>query len=223
MTESVVTMNKCIAIASLLAMSLFASFNLQAQEPIVGLPCEGCEAVFQGLPEGLPTQARIALEAEPGQPMRVSGQVFGADGKPRAGVVIYAYQTNAAGVYPRSANPSGQAADRHGALRAWVQTDADGVYRFATIRPASYPNQSIPAHIHLHVIEPNCATYYIDDITFSDDPLLTPSLRSRKKARAGNGLTTPNGSAAGWEVSRDIQLGLNIPGYPECGGGSTIR
>jgi len=212
-------MKRIVGGASVLAFTLLASVNLGAQEPIVGLPCEGCEAVFQGLPSSLPTQARIAEAGEPGQPMRIIGRALDADGQPRSGIVIYAYQTDATGIYPAPATPTAQAADQHGRLRAWVQSDADGRYQFTTIRPASYPNQKIPAHIHLHVIEPRCATYYIDDITFTDDPLLKDRPQRKASERGGNGLVTPAGGPEGWQVNRDIRLGMNIPGYPECDAG----
>ena len=198
---------------------LAASSSAHSREPVVGLPCEGCEAVFEGMPQSISARSRIALQGEPGQPMTVTGRVYGNDGKPRVGVVIYAYQTNARGIYPAPARASGQASDRHGSLRGWTRTGADGRYTFDTIRPASYPTRDVPAHIHMHVIEPRCATYYIDDILFTDDPLLTPGERRRQTGRAGNGIATPTRSNGRWQVTRDIQLGKNIPGYPKCGAG----
>ena len=198
---------------------LAASSSVHSREPVVGLPCEGCEAVFEGLPKSIPARSRIAPQGEPGQLMTVTGRVYGANGKPRSGVVVYAYQTNARGVYPVPARSSGLASDRHGSLRGWARTGADGRYTFDTIRPASYPTRDAPAHIHMHVIEPRCATYYIDDIMFTDDPLLTPSERRRKTGRAGNGIATPTRSNGRWQVTRDVQLGKNIPGYPKCGAG----
>ena len=35
------------------------------REPIVGLPCEGCEAVFEGLPAELDWRTRLAAVGEP--------------------------------------------------------------------------------------------------------------------------------------------------------------
>lgn len=189
------------------------------REPVVGLPCEGCEAVFEGMPQSLRSQARIAPAGTPGQAMTVTGRVHGRDGRPRAGIVIYAYQTDAGGAYPRPKVSRGRASDPHGALRGWVVTDADGRYRFDTIRPASYPSRDTPEHIHLHVIERGCATYYIDDLMFADDPLATPALlRAHRAGRGGDGLVTPVRTKNGrWQAVRDIVLGAAIPGYPACG------
>jgi len=188
-------------------------------EPIVGGPCELCEAVFVGLPQNLTSKSRIAPPKEPGEPMLITGRVLARDGKPKAGVIVYAYHTDANGIYPKPANSLG-AADRHGRLRGWAISDADGRYTFETIRPASYPSRTIPAHVHMHIIERGCATYYIDEMLFTDDPLLSPAERAQaENPRAGSGVITPkrDDSSGVWKVTRDIRLGLNIPDYPACG------
>lgn len=190
-------------------------------EPIVGGPCEGCEAVFQGLPEDLSSEARIAPLGEPGAPLQLSGTVRDGNGNPAPGTVVYAYQTNAEGIYPRAERFRGQAAQRHGLLRGWAQAGHGGRYRFETVRPASYPNSGLPQHIHLHVIEPGRCTYYIDDIVFTDDPSLAPRQIERSRGRGGRGVVTPERDGAGaWLVERDIILGAAIPGYSSCGASS---
>ncbi len=212
-----------VALVALYAVAGIAA----ATEPVIGGPCEGCEAVFVGKPAKLASTARIAPPGEPGEPMRVAGTVIAADGKPRSGVVVYAYQTNAKGIYPAPDKTLGRWPDRHGRLRGWAITDREGRYTFETIRPGSYPSREAPQHIHMHVIEPGCGTYYIDDIVFTDDPLLPASERANQsRARAGSGVATPKRDAADgtWMVTRDIRLGLNIPDYPKaCGTAPTSR
>jgi protocatechuate 3,4-dioxygenase beta subunit len=204
-------------IRPLIILALGVATPAGSAEPVVGLPCEGCDAVFEGMPKELSTRARIAPRGEPGQPMVLTGRVFGGDGNPRADVVVYAYQTDASGVYPAPAKSLSRWADRHGRLRGWARSGADGTYTFDTIRPASYPDQRVPQHIHLHVIEPGCATYYIDEVIFTDDPFLTPEEREEQPGRGGSGVTTPTRDANGtWRVLRDIHLGKNVPGYPGC-------
>jgi protocatechuate 3,4-dioxygenase beta subunit len=177
-------------------------------EPVIGLPCEGCEAVFDGKSAQIPSRARIAPPSEPGTPMVVVGRVLDPDGQPRPGVVVYAYQTNRDGIYPPPAV---------GRLRGWARSDASGHYAFDTIRPGSYPDDAVPAHIHLHVIEPGCATYYIDDIMFTDDPKLTgEQVRRIARNRGGNGIVTPHSSKGIWYAVRDIHLGREIPDYRRC-------
>lgn len=179
------------------------------REPIVGGPCEGCEAVFEGMPGKLDWRGRIAPPEERGDALRITGVVRDRDKKPVAGIIVYAYQTDASGIYPSSTT-------RHGRLRGWVKTDEAGRYRFDTIRPGGYPNTTIPQHVHMHVIEPGRATYYIDEMVFSDDPRLTAENRKQLvTGRGGPGLVTPVRNPDGvWAVTRDIVLGQSVPGYP---------
>ena len=163
------------------------------------------------------SRARIAPKSEPGAPMVVVGRVLNQKGQSQPGVVIYAYQTNSKGVYPESPAVRDFETRRQGTLRAWVKTDASGRYAFDTIRPGSYPDTDVPEHIHFHVIEPGCSTYYIDDIMFTDDPKLTSKQIKRiAKDRGGNGISTPRKKDGVWYVIRDIHLGQNIPGYSAC-------
>jgi protocatechuate 3,4-dioxygenase beta subunit len=186
--------------------------------PVVGGPCEGCEAVFQGLPTTLAAEARIAPPGEPGEPLRIEGTVRDADGRAVPGVIVYAYHTDARGLYPRPAAPVGPAADRHGRLRAFARSASDGAYAFDTIRPAAYPGGAVPQHVHLHVVEPGRCTYWIDDLVFDDDPLLGPTQRAEiLRGRGGRGLATPRREGDGWIARRDIVLGAGIDDYGRCG------
>ncbi len=186
----------------------------ESRVPIIGLPCEGCEAVFDGLPETLLHIARIAPADEPGEPMRIEGTVYDAGGEVAPGVIVYAYHTDARGVYPPDDRLRGAAA-RHGRLRGWAITDEHGRYRFDTVRPASYPNAVTPAHVHMHVIEVACCTYYLNSIRFEDDPRLTPEARKQAvEGRGGPALARPQrGDDGVWLVRRDILLGDGVPGY----------
>lgn len=198
-----------VALLSLSGVHLNADQSPR-REPVIGGPCDGCESVFEGLPYGsLDSSGRIAPSDERGEAMRIRGVVRDQQKRPVAGVIVYAYQTDASGIYPPSTT-------RHGRLRGWVRSDAEGRYQFDTIRPGGYPNTTIPQHVHLHVIEPGRATYYIDEMVFSDDPRLTPEQRRQLvTGRGGPGLVTPVRDPAGvWNVTRDIVLGQNVPNYP---------
>ncbi len=186
-----------------------AAADAGARERVVGLPCEGCEDVFAGMPAEILPHARIAPADEPGEALGIGGVVTDTAGKPAPGIIVYAYQTDANGIYP-------EADTRHGRLRGWARTDAEGRYRFDTIRPASYPGTTIPQHVHMHVIEPGRCTYYIEDVLFDDDPNLGARDRERaRNGRGGSGVAVPARDDAGvWHVTRDIRLGANIPGYP---------
>ena len=177
-----------------------------ARERVLG-PCEGCELVFDGMPSSIGASASIVPRGEPGEPMRIEGIVRDTSGRPVEGVIVYAYQTDTRGVYP-------PASTRHGALRAWVRSDASGQFRFDSIRPASYPGTTIPQHVHMHVVEPGCCTYYVDDLLFDDDPHLDAAERGRQSGRGGRGIAIPRREAGVWIVRRDIVLGLEVPGHP---------
>ncbi len=186
--------------------ALIAGHALRAlaavREPVIGGPCQGCEWVFDDQPAKLSSQARIAPASEPGVPLVIEGVVT-ARGAPTAGIIVYAYHTDVTGLYPRARN-------QHGRLRGWAVTDAQGRYRFDTIRPGAYPQLNTPEHVHMHVIEPGRGTYYIDDLRFTDDPLNPPDKR-RTSHRGGDGLATPEKRDGTWFARRDIQLGMNIP------------
>ncbi|HUD42912.1 MAG TPA: hypothetical protein VMR06_13055 [Dokdonella sp.] len=208
-----------ILLSSLLLLSLppVASASGRAAVPVVGLPCEDCAAALHGLPAELPTVARLAAPDEPGEPLQLSGIVRDADGQARPGVIVYAHQTDHRGIYPEDGTSGPAEVRRHGRLRGWARTDAEGRYRFETIRPGGYPDSGLPQHIHLNVIEPGCATYYIDDVMFDDDPRLTPALRRKHdQGRGGHGIVTPVRAAGVWQAQRDIVLGARIPGYRAC-------
>lgn len=204
-----------IAAIGLLSPLLACTPQQSVREPVIG-PCEGCEAVFDGMApiESVPPSARIAPEDEPGTPMVVRGTVRNQRGEPAPGIVVYAYQTDSDGAYPVDPSLRRRPGERHGRLRGWVRTDARGHYEFLTIRPGAYPDSSEPEHIHMHILEPGLGTYYIDDVMFTDDPLLARQTR-RQPQRGGPGVVTPRRDDEGrWVVTRDITLGLNVADYP---------
>ncbi|WP_170113238.1 hypothetical protein [Ahniella affigens] len=193
------------------AVLLPFAFSVHAEEPVLGGPCEGCENVFIGMPSELSSEARIAPADAAGDPMQISGVVRDQVGNPVPGVIVYAYSTNSAGIYPEdTANHT-----RHGAYRGWVKTGDDGSFLMHTIRPGHYPKTDIPEHVHMHVIEPGCGTYYVDDMVFLDDPLLTEKekLAREKRPRGGQGMIRAMLLMGTWYAIRDITLGENIPGY----------
>jgi protocatechuate 3,4-dioxygenase beta subunit len=167
--------------------------------------CEWC-----GAPEAPPSPSwsiRIAPEGEPGEPLHISGRVYGPDSRtPAPGVLLYAYHTDAEGYYSRGdAQGNGR---RHGLLRGWMKTGGDGRYEFRTIKPAPYPGRRDPAHIHMTVSAPDYPEYWIDDIWFDDDPLLTPERRAGFPKRGGfpSILKLSRGADGVWRGTRDIKL-----------------
>ena len=180
---------------------------------VVGSACEDCDMMFDGMPENLSWQTTIAGPDEPGEQLIMSGTIYKQDGKtPAPDVILYVYHTDSKGLY--SPAPKQTQAKRHGHLRAWMKTDANGRYEFKTIRPASYPNSRNPQHIHPIIKEPGTTLYWIDEYLFDDDPLLSEREKSEQEKRGGSGIITLKKNEKGiWIGRRDIILGKNIPNY----------
>lgn len=184
---------------------------------IVGGGCDGCELMYVGMPEEIAPADTSPGWNEKGQKLIVTGTVFQLDGKtPAKDVVIYYWQTDSEGYY--SPKPGmDERAKRHGHIRGWVKTGEDGKYTINTIRPAPYPNDVLPAHIHLAIKEPDVENeYYTDDINFDDDKLLIPHFKKYpKENRGGSGVVRVLLKDNLQIAEHDIILGLNIPNYPK--------
>jgi protocatechuate 3,4-dioxygenase beta subunit len=53
--------------------------------------------------------------------MMIRGTVYDRGGDPVPGVIIYAYHTDAEGIYPSAENLRGTEASRHGRFRGWAR------------------------------------------------------------------------------------------------------
>ena len=185
-------------------------------EKIVGGGCDGCELMFVDMPAKILSVDTSAGWSENGQKLLITGRVLKIDGKtPAPDVVIYYWQTDINGYYSPKEGMN-EKAKRHGHIRGWVKTDLNGNYSIYTVRPAPYPNESIPAHIHTSIKEPNIDNeYYIDEFVFDDDKLLTGKKRKALENRGGSGILRVLISEDYQIAEHNIILGLNIPNYPE--------
>ena len=203
---------------ALLILLLSACANSQQQgiqnTRLVGGPCEGCEALFEYGNKPLRAVDTLPTFAAANNKIKVTGTVFQNDGKtPANGVILYVYHTDAGGVYPTKGNEEGWAR-RHGYLRGWVKTGADGRYTFYTFKPGTYPTRDAPAHIHITVMEPDGKYYWLNDFHFEGDSLLTNRELSPSAPRGGSNGILRLQSEGGLQVGRrDIVLGKNISGY----------
>lgn len=171
------------------------------------LDCEWCGTAEA--PDSISWSTQIAPENESGERLVVTGYVFMADGKtPAPDVLIYAYHTNAEGVYPKRGDETGNGR-RHGYLRGWMKTDSTGHYRFETIRPAPYQSHGgEPAHIHYTVQAPGQAECWLDGAWFSDDPRVTDEVIAEltRPGGFGNVMSVSRDSLGVWHGRRDIRL-----------------
>ena len=120
-----------------------------------------------------------------GERIIVTGQVRDGDRKPVPNTLVEVWQANAAGRYidPVDDHPAPLDPNFTGAGRCL--TDAEGRYRFVTVKPGAYPwrnhvNAWRPAHVHFSVFGPSLASRLVTQMYFPGDPLMRsdPILRS---------------------------------------------
>ena len=112
-----------------------------------------------------------------GERIIVSGRVLDEDERPIPNTLVEIWQANSAGRYAHAVDQHDAPLDPHFLGVGRVATDKDGMYRFATIKPAAYPwknhyNAWRPQHIHLSLFGPAFATRLITQMYFPGDPLL---------------------------------------------------
>ncbi len=89
-----------------------------------------------------------------GEVISVQGRVVDEAGRPIANAVVDVWQANAAGRYAHEADTTTAPLDPNFQGWAIIKTDAEGNYRFKTIKPGAYPASAgwmRPPHIHFKV------------------------------------------------------------------------
>jgi protocatechuate 3,4-dioxygenase, beta subunit len=112
-----------------------------------------------------------------GERIIVTGRVLDEDARPIRRALIEIWQANAAGRYAHDVDRHDAPLDPHFLGAGRVVTDANGGYRFMTIKPAAYPwrnhpNAWRPQHIHFGLFGPGFATRLVTQMYFPGDPLL---------------------------------------------------
>jgi protocatechuate 3,4-dioxygenase, beta subunit len=151
-----------------------------------------------------------------GERIIIAGRVLDSDGRPVRDTLIEVWQANAAGRYADPFDDHDAPLDPNFTGAGRCRTDADGRYRFITVKPGAYPWQNHenawrPAHVHFSVFGPELQSRLVTQMYFPGDPLmpLDPILnairdpRGRKLLVAGFDLaTTVPGRALGyrWDI-----------------------
>ncbi|HKN88807.1 MAG TPA: protocatechuate 3,4-dioxygenase subunit beta [Acidimicrobiia bacterium] len=112
-----------------------------------------------------------------GQRIVVHGRILDGDDRPIPDTLVEVWQANAAGRYDHAGDERPTAPlDPNFSGAGRTMTDADGRYRFVTVRPGAYPwknhpNAWRPAHIHFSVFGRAFAQRLVTQMYFPDDPL----------------------------------------------------
>jgi protocatechuate 3,4-dioxygenase beta subunit len=112
-----------------------------------------------------------------GERIIVSGRVLDSNGRPVPHTLVEIWQANAAGRYAHQNDGHAAPLDPNFTGGGRTLTDADGNYRFVTIKPGAYPwknhpNAWRPAHIHFSLFGTALATRLVTQMYFPGDPLL---------------------------------------------------
>jgi protocatechuate 3,4-dioxygenase beta subunit len=107
----------------------------------------------------------------------VHGKVMDENGRPIPHTLIEIWQANAAGRYVHKVDQHDAPLDPNFLGSGRVMTDAEGNYKFYTIKPGAYPwsnhyNAWRPNHIHFSLFGANITNRLVTQMYFPGDPLL---------------------------------------------------
>ena len=116
-------------------------------------------------------------DGEPqGERIIVHGRVLEDDGRPVSRTLVEVWQANAAGRYPHDGDRHPAPLDPNFSGVGRCLTDADGRFRFVTVKPGAYPwgnhpNAWRPAHIHFSLFGRAFTQRLVTQMYFPGDPL----------------------------------------------------
>ena len=112
-----------------------------------------------------------------GERIVVSGRLLDEGAKPVRGALIEVWQANAAGRYKHKMDQHHAPLDPNFSGFGRTLTDAEGRYKFISIKPGAYPwgnhaNAWRPAHIHFSIFGAGLLSRLVTQMYFPGDPLL---------------------------------------------------
>ena len=152
------------------------------QKPLVLMPHTLSEVTgpVYGHDKILPEDSDLTRQhrGEPlGERIVVTGRVLDEDGRPVPRTLVEVWQANAAGRYTHHGDQHPAPLDPNFSGAGRVKTDAEGRYKFVTVKPGAYPwrnhtNAWRPAHIHFSLFGPSFLTRLVTQMYFPGDPLI---------------------------------------------------
>ncbi|AHH95581.1 protocatechuate 3,4-dioxygenase subunit beta [Kutzneria viridogrisea] len=111
-----------------------------------------------------------------GERIIVSGRVLDSDGRPVRDTLVEVWQANSAGRYAHDRDRHPAPLDPNFSGVGRCMTDANGEYRFVTVKPGAYPwrnhsNAWRPAHIHFSLFGTAFTQRLVTQMYFPGDPL----------------------------------------------------
>jgi protocatechuate 3,4-dioxygenase beta subunit len=111
-----------------------------------------------------------------GERIMVHGQVLDEDGRPVPHTLVEIWQANASGRYIHVVDQHPAPIDPNFTGAGRAMTDAEGRYKFITVKPAAYPwgnhkNAWRPAHIHFSLFGRSFLSRLVTQMYFPGDPL----------------------------------------------------
>jgi len=150
-------------------------------------PDESELCAFVLMPEKLTSTLRVPSDTLPGEKLTIKNKIVDSKGNPAEGMIVYIYQTNTGGIYPKKGNEEG-VHRWHGYLHAYGITGADGSFEIQTIKPGPYPSWTAPAHIHCILLDKNNNAYYINDYVFEGEPFVDERYGARERSPGSSGI-----------------------------------
>lgn len=144
-----------------------------------------------------------------GEITNVGGRILDVSGKPQAGVRIEIWQVNGYGRYHHAGDDSDKPIDPSFQGYGTATSDADGAYRFRTVKPRAYPGRA--PHIHFALTRQDFGTFttqmYVAGAPENERDFLLSRIRDRK---ARSSLIVPLSAApgAGGELAGEFNIVL---------------
>lgn len=165
------------ALFFLIALAVFSPFSAMALEKVLSPTSDQAEGPYY--PAVKPADQDTDLTAVKGKPGKakgqviyVSGRVLNTKGGPVAGARVEIWQANAFGRYGHPKETSQAALDPNFEGYGVTSTDAEGHYRYKTIKPGAYKasaDWTRPPHIHFMVT--TSTSRLITQLYFEGEPL----------------------------------------------------
>ena len=123
------------------------------------------------------TRNAVVNAAPLGERIIVTGRVLDEDGRPVPDALVEVWQANSVGRYVHKWDQHDAPLDPNFFGAGRCVSDADGRYKFTSIKPGAYPwrnhdNAWRPAHIHFSLFGPAFVTRLVTQMYFPGDPLL---------------------------------------------------